>query len=99
TILCFIKELSIKNNDILIIDFVNQWLKLARYNITLIDLLKEFSFKYVIALYELIEEQVANSRIHNIEGKFKVLLTQQMKDSVNSVINYGQNQQLIPAKA
>jgi hypothetical protein len=86
-ILCLIKELSIKNNNILIIDFVNQWLKLARYNITFIDILKEFSLKYVVALYELIEEQVINTTIHNIDDKFKVPLTQQMKDSINNFLN------------
>ena len=83
----------------LIIDFINQWIKLARYSITFIDILKEFSLKYVVALYELIEEQVVNSIIHNIDDKFQAQLTQQMKDSINLVVNYGQNQQLIPAKA
>ncbi|GBC06772.1 hypothetical protein RclHR1_07030002 [Rhizophagus clarus] len=86
-ILCLIEELSIKNNNILIIDFINQWLKLARYSITFIDILKEFSLKYVVALYELIEEQVVNSTIHNIDDKFKVPLTQQMKDSINNFVN------------
>ncbi|PKB95996.1 hypothetical protein RhiirA5_472770 [Rhizophagus irregularis] len=97
--LCFIKELSIKNNNILILDFVDQWLKLAKYNIASIDILKEFSLKHIIAFYELIEEQVANSTIHNIDDKFKIPLMQQMKDSINKVVSYNsQNQQLIPAK-
>ncbi|CAI2182617.1 19463_t:CDS:10, partial [Funneliformis geosporum] len=82
-ILCFIKEISIKNSDILIVDFVNQWLKLARYDITYINIFNEFSLKYIVALYELIEEQVANLVIHNIDNKFKVSLTQPMKDSIN----------------
>ncbi|GBC04617.1 hypothetical protein RclHR1_05780008 [Rhizophagus clarus] len=99
TILCFVKELSIKNNNILILDLIEHWLKLARYsNVIFIDILKEFSLKHVVAFYELIEERVANSIIHNIEEKFKIPLTQQMKDSINNVINYNQNQQLIPAK-
>ncbi|GBB88977.1 hypothetical protein RclHR1_01560013 [Rhizophagus clarus] len=54
-------------------------------------------------LYELIEEQVADSTINNIDNKFKTPLTQQMKDSINNVIDYyyyldDQNKQLIPAK-
>ncbi|GBC14823.1 hypothetical protein GLOIN_2v1781959 [Rhizophagus irregularis DAOM 181602=DAOM 197198] len=98
--LCFIKELSIQNNSIPILDFVDQWLKLARYNIATIDILKEFSLKHIIAFYELIEEQVANSIIHNIDDKFKIPLMQQMKDSINKVVSYNsQSQQLIPAKA
>jgi hypothetical protein len=98
-ILCFIKELSIKDNNILILDFVNQWLKLESYNITFIE---GFSLKHIVVFYELIEEQVANSIIHNIDEKFKIPLTQQMKDSINNVMNYNienQNQQFIPAKA
>ncbi|CAG8675212.1 15999_t:CDS:2, partial [Rhizophagus irregularis] len=98
--LCFIKELSIQNNNMLILDFVDQWLKLARYNIASIDILKEFSLKHIIAYYVLIEEQVANSIIHNIDDKFKIQLVQQMKDSINKAVSYNsQNQQLIPARA
>ncbi|PKY33175.1 hypothetical protein RhiirB3_494069 [Rhizophagus irregularis] len=102
-ILCFIKELLIRNNNILILDLVNQWLKLARYNITYTDIFKEFSLKHIIAFYELIEEQVANSVIHDIDEKLKISLTQQIMDSINNIIDYddseNQNQQLIPAKA
>ncbi|GBC04612.1 hypothetical protein RclHR1_05780003 [Rhizophagus clarus] len=67
------------------------------------NILNEFLLKHVIAFYELIEEQVANSEIHNIDDKFKIPLTQQVKDSINNIIDYcgseDQNQQLIPAKA
>ncbi|CAB4393294.1 unnamed protein product [Rhizophagus irregularis] len=103
TILCFIKELSIKNNNILILDLIDQWLKLMRYDITYADILKEFSLKHIISFYELIEEQVANSIIDKIDEKFKTPLTQQMKDSIKNIIDYddseNQNQQRIPAKA
>ncbi|GBC14841.2 hypothetical protein GLOIN_2v1788049 [Rhizophagus irregularis DAOM 181602=DAOM 197198] len=102
-ILCFIKELLIRNNNILILDLVNQWLKLARYNITYTDIFKEFSLKHIIAFYELIEEQAANSVIHDIDEKFKISLTQQIMDSINNIIDYddseNQSQRLIPAKA
>ncbi|CAB4443214.1 unnamed protein product [Rhizophagus irregularis] len=99
-ILCFIKELSIKNNNILILNFINQWLKLESYNITFIE---GFSLKHIVVFYELIEEQIANSTIHSVDEKFKIPLTQQMKDSINEIMNYydteNQSQQLISAKA
>jgi hypothetical protein len=102
-ILCNVKELSISNNNTLILDLVNQWLKLARYNITSINVFKEFSLKHIFAFYELIEEQVANSMIHNIDSKFKISLTQQIKDSINNIVDYydleKHNQQLISAKS
>jgi hypothetical protein len=101
TILCIIKELSIKNNNIFILDLIDQWLKLAKYNIAFTDILDGFSLKHVMSFYELIEQQVANSIIHDIDEKFKSPLTQQMKDSINNVMNYcsTENQQLISAKA
>ncbi len=109
-IFSFIKELSINNKDILIIDFISQWLKLVKLaglerlsniNTGFINIFEEFSLNHIVKLYELIEEQVANSIIHNINFKFKIPLTQPMKESINNCINYGQenqNQQLIPAK-
>ncbi|CAG8447715.1 5561_t:CDS:2 [Funneliformis mosseae] len=98
--LCFIKGLSIKNRDILIVDFVNQWLKLARYDITYINIFNEFSLKYIVSLYEIIEDQVANPIIHNVEDKFKVSLTELMKNSINNCVNYlpEKESQLIPAE-
>ena len=55
-ILCFINELPINNGNILILDFVNQWLKLARLkNTSMNTLLKEFFLEHIIELYELIE--------------------------------------------
>src|SRR5205814_10638979 len=63
---------------------------------------EEFSLQHTVALYELIEEQIANSIIHNIDDKFKVPLTQQMKDSINNVVDYYNleyQSQLISAKA
>ncbi|CAB4446240.1 unnamed protein product [Rhizophagus irregularis] len=41
------------------------------------------------------EEQVTNSAIHTIDDKFKVPLTQQIKDSINNFINH----QLVSPKA
>ncbi|CAG8636435.1 892_t:CDS:2 [Rhizophagus irregularis] len=98
-----IKELSVKNNKLIILDFVNRWLKSARYNVEFISILGEFSLKYIVELYELIEEQVADSTINNIDNKFKTPLIQQTKDLINNIIDYypksQQDIQLIPAKA
>jgi hypothetical protein len=91
TILCFIKELEINNNEILIENFVKQWLKLSRYNMILTDICEEFSefsLKHVIELYELIEERDANSIIYKIDDKFKIPLDEQMKESINNCIDY-----------
>ena len=52
--------------------------------------------------YELIEEQVAKTKIHKIGDKFKDPLTQEMIDSINNAVDYydqkNQNEQLITAK-
>jgi hypothetical protein len=97
-----IKELSVKNNKLLILDFVNRWVKLARYNVVFINILGEFTLKHIVQLYELIEERVSDSVINNIDNKFKIPLTQQMKDSIRKAVDYycpkDQNRQFIPAK-
>ncbi|CAG8484366.1 4811_t:CDS:2 [Rhizophagus irregularis] len=74
-ILSFIKELSISHSDMLIMDFVNQWLKLAKLDTSKYKIFSDFSLKHIVELYELIEEQnVNNSIIHNINDKFKIIL-------------------------
>ncbi|CAG8509510.1 12822_t:CDS:1, partial [Funneliformis caledonium] len=64
------------NPDMPIIEFINRWLKLANLtnlerlsniNNAFIEIFEEFSLKHIVALYELIEEQVANSIIDKIE--------------------------------
>src|SRR5581483_2348357 len=83
-------------------DFVNKGLKLGRYKIDSIDMLHEFYLSHIVEFYELIEQQVASEKIHDIDNKFKVPLTQGMKDSINNVIDYynseDQNNRLISAK-
>jgi hypothetical protein len=97
-ILSFIKELSISHSDMSIIDFVNQWLKLAKLDTEKYKIFRDFSLKYIVELYELTEEQNVNSMIHDIDDKFKVILTQQMKKSINNFIDYyDQDDELIPA--
>ncbi|GES94832.1 hypothetical protein GLOIN_2v1878676 [Rhizophagus clarus] len=105
-ILDLTRELAINNNEILIEDFIKQWLKLSRYNMMLTDICEEFSefsLKHVIELYELIEEQDTNlfeAVINNIDDKFKIPLEVQMKESINNCIDYyNQSESLIPAKA
>ncbi|CAB4443923.1 unnamed protein product [Rhizophagus irregularis] len=99
TILCFIRELAINNNEILIEDFVKQWLKLSRYNMMLTDMCEEFSqfsLKHIVEIYELIEEQDANSIIYKIDDKFKIpLLEEQMKKSINDCIDYHNHEGLL----
>ncbi|GES94841.1 hypothetical protein GLOIN_2v1778799 [Rhizophagus clarus] len=99
-ILSFIKELSISHGDTLIVDFVNQWLKLVRLDTSKYKIFSEFSLKHIVELYELIEEQNSDSIIHKIDDKFKVTLTQQMKKSINNFIDYNeQDEDFIPAVA
>ncbi|CAB4443921.1 unnamed protein product [Rhizophagus irregularis] len=104
-ILCFIKELAINNNEILIEDFIRQWSKLSRYNMMLTDICEEFSefsLKHIIELYELIDEQQDADLFNNtiiIDDKFKIPLEEQMKESINDCIDYyNQSESKISAK-
>ncbi|GBB99412.1 hypothetical protein RclHR1_03510006 [Rhizophagus clarus] len=105
-ILSFIKKLAIDNNEMLIKDFIQQWLKLSRYNIELTEICEEFSefsLKHIIELYELIEEHDANSIeaiMYKIGDKFKIPLEEHMKESINDCIDYyNQSELLISAEA
>ncbi|CAG8465174.1 181_t:CDS:2 [Funneliformis mosseae] len=71
-----LQKLSMNNPDMPIIEFINRWLKLANLtnlerlsniNNAFIEIFEEFSLKHIVVLYELIEEQVANSIIDKIE--------------------------------
>ncbi|CAG8850486.1 25739_t:CDS:1, partial [Racocetra persica] len=104
-LICFIKRTSIGDGNLLIKDFVNQWMKLS----TLAEstgfkslLGVDLQLKHVIALYELVEEQIANMAIKYIHEKFRVPLRLSMENEIMNAIDFDQKstqQQRLPAEA
>ncbi|CAG8523422.1 10645_t:CDS:10, partial [Racocetra fulgida] len=104
-LICFIKRTSIGDGNLLIKDFVNQWMKLSILaestgfkSLLGVDL----QLKHVIALYELVEEQIANMAIKYIHEKFRVPLRLSMENEIMNAIDFDQKstqQQRLPAEA
>ncbi|RIA83302.1 hypothetical protein C1645_834051 [Glomus cerebriforme] len=102
-LLCFVKRTSVGNSETKIADYVNQWMKLSILleNKSFSDLLGfGLCLKHLIALYELIEDRVANSVIKYVDEKFKTELTDQVKDEINLAIGLelASDRKCIPAE-
>ncbi|CAG8771689.1 31267_t:CDS:2, partial [Racocetra persica] len=108
-LLCFIKRISTKSGEMLIKDFIDQWIQLSN-SIKLKNFQKiiniELRLKHIVALYELIEDQVANIGISYINEEFKKplneMMTKEILDSliIEQVITDNPKQQTqIPAEA
>lgn len=90
-LLCFVKKTLVNDGGILIDEYVNQWMKLS-------SLLENESFagilnvglklEHLVALYELVEEQVANGVIRYIHDKYKESLTPELEHDITSAISY-----------
>jgi hypothetical protein len=90
-ILCFVKRTSVGNGETKIYDYVNQWMKLSvlTENKSFNELLNiGLCLKHLIALYELIEEQVANSVIKYVDEKFKIGLTDEVKKEIDIAVEF-----------
>ncbi|RIB19825.1 hypothetical protein C2G38_2141452 [Gigaspora rosea] len=104
-LICFIKRTSIGDGNLPIKEFVNQWMKLS----TLAEstgfkslLGVDLQLKHVIALYELVEEQMANMAVKYIHDKFRVPLKLSMENEIMDAIDFDQKstqQQRLPAEA
>ncbi|CAB5391981.1 unnamed protein product [Rhizophagus irregularis] len=100
-LLCFIKRTSIGDGNLLLNEFINQWVQLSSLteNSRFKTILSyELQLKHVVSLYEVIEEQVANIMIQFIDKKFKEPLTDDMKKDLDDAIDFeGGNKGKIPA--
>ncbi|CAG8488111.1 5420_t:CDS:10 [Diversispora eburnea] len=105
-LLCFVKRTSVGDGEILIKDFVNKWMKLSNLienneykNLLNLDL----KLKHLIALYELIEDQVANVTIKYIPEKYRENLDDKLEDEISRVVDFDQKtttqEPRIPAEA
>ncbi|CAG8448567.1 1498_t:CDS:10 [Acaulospora colombiana] len=104
-LLCFVKRTSVGDGEILLKDFVDQWMKLSNLMIdteykNLLDI--DLNLKHVIALYELVEDQVANLAIKYIPEKFTVALDRSLEDEIVEAVDFEQKStqiQRLPADA
>ncbi|CAG8632718.1 32956_t:CDS:2, partial [Racocetra persica] len=90
-LLCFVKRKLISDSEILISEFVKQWAKLSVLvdNELLMNILKvDLRLKNVVALYELIEEQVANKVITYVDDKYAEPLTSDLEKEISNALDF-----------
>ncbi|CAJ0639633.1 1969_t:CDS:2 [Entrophospora sp. SA101] len=95
-LLCFIKHNAIGQEDMLIQDYVKQWMKLSLLMMkpAFANLLNaDLSLKHIVALYEFVEEQVANRVIEYIDDVYKEGLTLEQENEIVAVVDFTNNQQ------
>ncbi|CAJ0844967.1 5026_t:CDS:2, partial [Entrophospora sp. SA101] len=81
------------NNDTDHNEFVENWMKLSSLleNKTFSKLLKsELRLRHVIALYELIEEQVSIKMVQYIDNKYKVPIDEETKEIIIKFVKFDQ---------
>ncbi|CAG8642652.1 4079_t:CDS:2, partial [Dentiscutata heterogama] len=90
-LLCFVKRKLISDSESLISDFVRQWAKLSVLvdNELFMNILKvDLRLKHVVALYELIEEQVANRVIIYVDDKYAESLTSDLEKEISDALDF-----------
>ncbi|CAG8439285.1 11270_t:CDS:10, partial [Acaulospora colombiana] len=101
-LICFIKRTSSNDSEMLINDFVHRWIKLSNliehkeYNNILGIGLK---LKHVVALYELIEDQVANTTIRYLPQDLRIPLDEDLKEAIEKTLDFDQKMIRFPADA
>ncbi|PKY42427.1 hypothetical protein RhiirA4_397377 [Rhizophagus irregularis] len=105
-LLCFVKRTAVGDGDKSIKEYISQWMKLSSLSehagfsrILNVDL----RLKHLVALYEFVEDQVANIKIKYIHEKYRAPLSPDMKTAINKSVDFEQQttkkEQLIPAEA
>ncbi|RHZ50625.1 hypothetical protein Glove_494g17 [Diversispora epigaea] len=104
-LLCFVKRSPGGSDEFLIKDYVASWASLSEIseNAKFNNLLNaDLKLKHLVGLYELIEEQVANTTVKYVSEKYKAPITNDLVDSLNKVIDWTippSQQELLPADA
>jgi hypothetical protein len=104
-LLCFVKRTAVGDGEKSIKDYILQWMKLSSLNehagfsrILKIDL----RLKHLVALYEFVEEQVADLKIRYIHDKYRAPISTDMETAILQSVDFEQQtttKELIPAEA
>ncbi|CAG8439230.1 10104_t:CDS:10 [Acaulospora colombiana] len=105
-LLCFIKRTVSSDGNMTIKEYIQQWIKLSvlSENKELKKVLNiGLKLKHIIALYELVEEKVANIVMESVSSRYKSELTSQMESQILFACSFedknAKTERLIPVKA
>jgi hypothetical protein len=104
-LLCFVKRTAVGDGEKSIKDYISQWMKLSSLceHTGFSRMLKiDLRLKHLVALYEFVEEQVANLKIRYIHDKYKASISVDMETEILQSVDFEQQtttKELIPAEA
>ncbi|KAF0511751.1 e3 ubiquitin-protein ligase [Gigaspora margarita] len=89
SLLCFLKRISGRDPEMEITKYY-EWMKFLAITESLQfhQVVSGLKLKHVVALYEFVEEKIADVEIKNLSRKYKVNLSQQMKDEINEFVDF-----------
>ncbi|RIA93442.1 hypothetical protein C1645_819410, partial [Glomus cerebriforme] len=104
-LLCFVKRTAVGDGEKSIKEYVSRWMKLSSLSehegfSKFLDI--DLRLKHLVALYEFVEEQVANLKIKYIHEKYKAPLSAEMKNTIIQSVDFEQQtttKEMIPAEA
>ncbi|CAG8781978.1 17815_t:CDS:2, partial [Dentiscutata erythropus] len=91
-LLCFLKRIS-GDREMKICDYINKWERLSALNETpqFQKIINGLRLKHAVALYELVEEKIADVEIEYLSDKYKERLQQNLKNEINSGVDFEQS--------
>ncbi|CAG8772794.1 10497_t:CDS:2, partial [Dentiscutata erythropus] len=103
TLLCFLKRTSGGVREMDIIDYLSKWIRLSTLteNPKFYLVINGLKLKHVVALYELVEEKIADIEMENLPTKYKAKLSSRIKEEINEGVAGGSdaNKFKIPLEA
>ncbi|CAG8737457.1 15322_t:CDS:2, partial [Racocetra fulgida] len=91
-LLCFLRRIS-GNREMEIVDYLNKWMRLSALteNSQFQQMVSGLRLKHVVALYELVEEKIADIEIEHLSDKYKARISQNLKDEINAGVDFEQS--------
>ena len=90
-LLCFVKRTSTGDSNVLLNDYVKQWMKLETLekNAEMKKILKAgLKLKHVVSLYELVEDRVADILIDCVDPKYKCDIPVEIHDELMNACEF-----------
>ncbi|CAG8459689.1 1476_t:CDS:10, partial [Ambispora leptoticha] len=87
-LLCFVKRTAISDGEMPIVEFIKQWMNRSNSISENKIFQMELQLKHIVALYELIEDNVADLMMESIDNKYKSKLPDDMREEIKEVVEF-----------
>ncbi|CAG8507631.1 2484_t:CDS:2, partial [Racocetra fulgida] len=93
-LLCFLKRTSDRDPEMEITKYRDKWMMRSltlTENLQFHKMVSGLKLKHVVALYELVEEKIADVEIECLTSQYMVVLSQQMKNEIDAFVEFEQS--------